>query len=330
MANAKETMAHRYFYAGVALGKSKRYVGQNLSFDRYYAVSYSTTIGITVPARGYTKADPYKAESGICILSFDSMSSYTARDIHAVCSASPFAVVYAPIKWGKTDYDPKDLQQLFVDRLAELAKYLVHAPSREKFIRLMDNRKKIIDTACEKWAKPLRNRRLFSRYEQIAQNLEAYTQTLKKRKRAETARRVAQKQAFLKQYTGASGASYNALLMSTYDDIETANPLKFTAQQRQEARTHLGGYSAYYCWLCGDEVRTNHSIRIPVQEARIALKAWAAGKDMRATRIGDYAVVSYTGDTIQIGCHKLERRNLLALYEVILGTPFPNKSKEET
>ena len=65
-----------------------------------------------------------------------------------------------------------------------------------------------------------------------------------------------------------------------------------------------------------------------MQEARIALKAWAAGKDMRAVRVGNYAIVSYQGETIQIGCHKLTRRNMLALYEVVVGKPFPVKRKE--
>ena len=49
---------------------------------------------------------------------------------------------------------------------------------------------------------------------------------------------------------------------------------------------------------------------------------------MRTARVGGYAVVSYEGDTIQIGCHRLARKNLLALYEVIIGTPFPVKQKE--
>lgn len=329
MRNSKENMAHLYFYEGVANGECKRYSGQTLSFNRDCAVSYSTTVGIVVPRKGYEKANPHLPESGLLILSYDSMSSYTGRDIAAFRSASPFEHAYAIFERGETYYDPKVMRDRLLWRLTELEKDLHHAESRRKFLDLMQNRAEIVSKTCDKWAKPLQSKKLFAKYEKIAADMEGYAKALKNRRRNETAKREARKRAFLKKYAGASGASYNALLMSVYGDIEKENPLGFTAKRRQEAREHLGGQAAYYVWLSGDEVRTNHAIRIPVQEVRIALKAWAAGKDMRCTRVGNYSVVSYQGDTIQIGCHKFTRRNLLALYEVVVGKPFPVLKEQE-
>lgn len=325
----REKMAHDYFYEGVAKGACKKYAGQKLSYNSDCAVSYATTIAITVPRQGYSRADPHCPASGLCLVTFDAMSSFTARHRSAVRSASPFDVVEAPFTYGKTYYGPDEMRKRFVEELERYANDLHHADSRRKFIDLMECRSKIVDMACTKWSKPLKSKKLFAKYERIAADMEGYAKAIKELRRKETAKREARKRAFLKKYAGASGASYNALLMSVYGDIEKENPLELTAKLRQEAREHLGGQDAYYVWLSGEEVRTNHAISIPVQEARIALKAWAAGKDMRCFRVGNYSIVSYEGDTIQIGCHKLTRKNLLALYEVVVGQPFPVR-KEAT
>lgn len=82
------------------------------------------------------------------------------------------------------------------------------------------------------------------------------------------------------------------------------------------------GEGASFVWPVGDSVKTSRSVVLPASEVRVALRAWALGHDMRAFRIGPYAVVKYQGDVIQIGCHRIPRRNLVALYEVMTGKKF--------
>ena len=70
---------------------------------------------------------------------------------------------------------------------------------------------------------------------------------------------------------------------------------------------------------------TSQRVRVPLREAKAAMRAWALGRDMRTFEVGGYKIVVYQGDTIQIGCHKIPRENMLALYEAVMGRPFPEK-----
>lgn len=327
MRGMKDKMAHDYFYEGVDKGAYKKYAGQALSYNRDCAVSYSTTIAITIPRKGYKKADPHKQMSGLCLVTFDSMSSCTAQHRAAVIAASPFDVIHVPFTYGKTYYGADEMRKRFLEELERYAKDITHSESRRKFVDLMTSRSEILAKACEAWAKPLRSKKAFGKFEAIFEGLEAYTAKLKAQRRADSAKKEARKRKFLKQYEGKTGKSYNDLIQSIYDTLDR-NPLNLSVQERHEARDILG-YGSYFCWLSGDTVRTNRSIEIPVQEVRIALKAWAAGKDMRCAQVGNYSVVSYQGDTIQIGCHRFTRRNLLALYEVVVGKPFPTETDKE-
>jgi hypothetical protein len=78
-----------------------------------------------------------------------------------------------------------------------------------------------------------------------------------------------------------------------------------------------------YVWTDGDKIRTSLGVSVSVDEAKVLMKAWAMGKDMRTMKVGWYSILSYTGDVIKIGCHKIPRKNMLALYEVVMGKPFP-------
>lgn len=108
MSKSKDMMAHNYFYEGVADGKGRNRASQSLSFRGNLAVSYSTVIGVVVPARGYEAKDvnPHDPQTGLLILSYHCMSNYTAKDIGALKSASPFAAVRMPMKFGQHDFTP--------------------------------------------------------------------------------------------------------------------------------------------------------------------------------------------------------------------------------
>lgn len=326
MSKSKDMMAHDYFYEGVAEGKARKRSSQRLSFRGNMAVSYSTVIGVVVPAKGYATKDvnPHYPQTGLLILSYHCMSNYTARDIGALKSASPFAAVRMPMKFGQHDFTPGDMQKLLLSSLKSLSEDLNHADSRREFVALMEERQKLISSACESWAKPLMNKRLFAKYEDIARNMGEVAAKMKEKARKVAAEKAACRREFIRKYAGRTGKDYIVLLQSLFDD-QYNNVLGLNQEQRNIGRKLLGGYGQYYCWISGDEIRTNHHATVPLKEARVAMKMWAAGKDLRTVQVGRYSIVSYTGDTIQIGCHKIPRTNMLALYEAVVGKPFPGK-----
>ena len=321
MRNLNERMAHDYFYDGVGRGLSKKYACRELSFRGDTAISYKTAIAVTVPCRGYDRADPTVTDSGLCILSFPKMSSYTGRHIAAIREASPFKHVYAPMTRGRSSYGPRDMRKMFLSELKRLSAILHRAGAAVRFISLMENRRDIVNLATEKWAYQLRSKKLFGKYEKIEEGLHDYVEKLKEKRKKDAAKKARAKREFLKKFSGSTGRELNELYQSVYDD--SCNPLGMSTKKRNEAKAILG-CRHYCCWLTYDEVRTNHGVSIPVKEVRAALKAWVDGKDMHAQKIGRrYTVISYTGDIVKIGCHNFDMRNIIALYEVVMNEPFP-------
>lgn len=338
--HTNNSQAHDFYYRGVDLGEEHYYRGCSLNYSGDEAVSYSTVIAKVIPRRGYKKEDvkTSRASAGLTLLSFYSMSPTTGRHISHVAWASPFERVYVPFKrrsyscYGTGHIHPEDLPGLFRDALAGYAGGLSRRDERYQFTRLVQALKTLIAEAAKEWADPLKKDKTLKKYLKI--DVEKAAEELKAKARKAAARAAKETRALFAKYVrDRKGGEYCEFIRALFE-YGYEGEYKFSERQRDLLKKKLcmdaGGWNGpAYVWLSGDQVRTSRGVCVPVQEARIAMKLWASGKDMRAYKVGSYSVVSYQGGTIQIGCHKIPRENMLALYEAVIGEPFPGPKEAQ-
>lgn len=323
------TEAHDYYYLGVDEGRCKRYSGVELHYDGRTAYSYSTAIARVIPLKGFKDEDvnTMRSSNGLTLLSVDSMSSCTCKHIQALAEASPFHVLRVPFCYGNWYFDPCILRNNYLHDLGRYALHLNHVDERTKFVKLMESRKYLLEQAAEAWAKPLRDRR-FKAFEEIFANLDDWRRNLKKRLAEKAAREEAAAKRLVSRYTrqAKTAQGYLNLMKSIFGWGEDARRMKPETKAALKAAFTKSGES--YVWVAGDEIVTSQHVHVGLKGARVLLKAWAAGKDMRTLKVDQYSIVAYTGKEIQIGCHRIPRENMLALYEVVTGKRFPEQRKE--
>jgi len=323
---SNSTEAHNFYYRGVDHGIAKRYCGCSLSYDGRDAYSYSTIVAKVIPTKHCRKNQISTSDrsSGLTLVSYFSMSSTTGRHISLLTGASPFPVIRVPMERGSKELTPCDLRDNFLETLEGYMDGFNKRETRDRFVYLMQERMKIITLAPDEWAKPLRDMR-FGKFEKI--DITKAAEELKARNRKEASKRAAETKALFAKYVkDRHGADYcefvHALINGWYD----SKKYPFTNEERRMLQRKLDKNAAYI-WTEGDTVVTSRGVRVGVDQAKVLLKAWAAGKDMRGLKIGNYTIVSYTGNTIKIGCHDIPRENMIALYEALIGKPFPEKQE---
>jgi len=333
--HSNASQAHDFYYLGVNEGLSRDYSNCTVSYSGNTAYSYSTAVAKVIPRRGVKPGEVRTSSpsTGITLMSFDPMSATTAQHISKLSSASPFETVRVPMRRGNRDFTPETLAKLFAEELEFYADVLNRAENRAKFADLMSTLRFLRENACEKWAKPLRSRKLFKRFESM--DVDKLAAELKERNRKAAAKAAKEtREIFAKYVKDRHGADYLEFIRALCDRYYDSPKYRFTDEQRAVLRKKVLGCPDYmdrksYVWLNGDKIVTSQNIEIPVREAKVAMHAWAAGKDMRTFQVGGYTILSYQGDTIQIGCHKIPRENMLALYEAVMGKPFPGKTGKE-
>jgi len=328
--HSNRTQAHDFYYYGVDNGASHNYSGCTLNYDGCNALSYSTTVAKVIPAKGVKPKDvnTHRPSSGLTLISMYSMSSTTGRHISYVRSASPFDCVEVPLERGDRDFSPQRLADLFADNLYAYSMGLNLKANRDKFVGLLASLRRIQADACDEWAKPLKKDKRLQKYEGL--DISKACAEIQERNRKAAAKAAAETRRIFAQYVkDRHGSDYCEFIRTLFDRTYYSEKYPFTEEQiallRSKVRGAASGDEPAYVWPAGDEVVTSKGVHVPVAEAKVAMRLWALGKDMRAMPVGRYQIVSYKGDTIQIGCHKIPRENMLALYEAVMGQPFPEK-----
>lgn len=328
MSHSNASQAHDFYYLGVDEGRGKDYSGCTVSYEGNTAYSYSTAVAKVIPRRGVKPGDvrTRNASAGLTLLSFYPMSSTTAQHLSKLESASPFDVVHVPLHRGDRDFTPERLARAFAEELESYAAKLNKAENRLKFMTLLNSLHRLQQDACEKWARPLRSRAL-KKFDKL--DVSKIAEEIKARNRKAAVKAAAETRAvFAKYLKDRCGRDYCDFMRSLFDRRFVSPEYHFTDEQRNLLRKKVcGGADRWlaYVWVADDEIRTSKNVVVPVKEAKVAMRLWAAGKDMRTLQVNGYTIVSYQGDTIQIGCHKIPRENMLALYEAVMGKPFPEK-----
>lgn len=317
MSKGNREVAHDFFYEGVGNGECHHYSGCHIHYDGDECRSYATIVAKVIPTVGHDRANPHEPESGMTLVSYESMSHTTAKHLSYIRSASPFDVVHVPMKYGSGWIDERILPKRFIDELAVHARYLNRADHRRSFVELMESRKSIIANAVAKWAEPLKSPD-FAEFEAIMADLDGYVKALKAKKRSESAKKAASVRKALDSALGKerTSAEYVAFLRETFTGPAMADSVNYAL------RNALSGNGDAYVWIEGENLVTSKGVRVPIREAKVAMSAWASGHDMRRFMVGRYSVIKYEGDVIQIGCHRIPRENMTALYEVLMGKPF--------
>lgn len=310
-------MAHDFYYLGVDTGKSTRCQSPRVTYDGCDAYSYSTLVAKVIPRRGRKRPETADTTSGLTLVSFETMTPSTSKHLGHLRSASPFEIVRVPMKYGCGSLYPEDLRDRFISYLESYSNGLSRRDNRDRFLSLWRSRETLLNKACDEWAKPLRDRK-FGKYAKIAADMAGYAKRLAEENRAKAARQAAEMKRIFAKFARGGAKNYLSFIRDCFDP-EIAG--RFTVEQRAKLREKLNGGNSYV-WVDGDEVRTSQHIRVPVKAVKAALHAWSLGHDMRKWTVDRYSVVKYEGDVIQIGCHRIPRENILALYEVLMGKPF--------
>jgi len=327
--HSNASQAHDFYYHGVDEGLSKDYSGCTVSYEGNTAFSYSTAVAKVIPRKGVKPGDvrTNNASAGLTLLSFNPMSATTAQHLSQLEGASPFDVVHVPLYRGDRDFTPEMLAKRFAEELESYAARLNRAENRLKFMTLLNSLHRLQRDACEKWARPLRGRAL-KKFDKL--DVSKIAEEIKARNRKAATKAAAETRAvFAKYLKDRRGRDYCDFIRSLFDRWFVSPKYHFTDEQRNLLRKKVCGPDGWnglaYVWVADDEIRTSRNVVVPVREAKVAMRLWAAGKDMRKLRVDRYTIVSYQGNTIQIGCHKIPRENMLALYEAVMGKPFPEK-----
>jgi len=318
------SQAHDFYYKGVDLHEEHSYSKCSLSYEQNKAISYSTTVALVIPRKGVrdTEVTTTRPQTGLTLLSYFSMSATTSKHICDLRHASPFEVVELPFERGDRFVTPERLRDLLLKELAYYATCLNQAHNRRHFVCLMDARQKVLNLACETWAKPFRDKR-FKAYEKI--DVSKAAAELQAKHRQEASKRAAEtKRIFATYVKDRRGKDYLEFLRVLFDPDYASADYPLSRDERSLLRAKVGKSDAAYVWIDGDKVVTSRHVKVDLREAHAALMAWGLGKDMRTVKVGYYTILSYTGDTIRIGCHHIPRTNMVALYEAVVGKPFPN------
>ena len=330
--HSNRTQAHDFYYCGVDNGASHDYSGCTLNYEGCNALSYSTTIAKVIPAKGVKPKDgnTHRPASGLTLISMFSMSSTTGRHISYVRSASPFDCVEVPLERGDRDFSPQRLADLFAETLEAYSGGLNRKANRDRFVSLLASLRRIQADACDEWARPLRKDKRLRKYEGL--DISKACAEIQERNRRAAAKAAAEtRRVFAKYVKDRRGSDYCEFIRTLFDRTNYSKKDPFTEEQIALLRNKVRGAASRdepaYVWPDGDEIVTSKGVHVSVAEAKVAMRLWALGKDMRAMPVGRYQIVSYKGDTIQIGCHRIPRENMLALYEAVMGQPFPEKKE---
>lgn len=327
---SNQSMAHDFFYRGVACGETRNLCKCSLHYDGPVVYSYWTVVGRVIPTAGLKDGDvqPRNPSSGILLLSMGRMTSSTGKHLSYIRGASPFRIVEVPMHYGDRSFGPETLKKNMLEALGEAAKDLNHADGRRRFAALKMALNELRSLACKEWAAAARGSE-FRRFDTL--DVDKAMQDLREKRRKDAAKKAAEVRAALKKYRVGED-NYCEFVHTVFGKPYQGHGFEGITDEALSAlsRRFIASGKAYV-WpdVPRDAVATSKGIRIPMQEARIALRAWASGKDMRTYNLHGYTVLSYTGDTIRIGCHEIPRENMLSLYRAVMGRPFPGKSGKE-
>lgn len=306
---------HAFFYQNDGHPSRAESRSASVWYKGNHFYSYSTEIGMIWNKTG----DP------VLFLSHDSLSSTTAKHISALRAACPFRVLCIPFKFDD-DFsygsDERFIRMIISRFELSLRKYnKEHLTSLEnrvsftdwykrfcKFLQCTDgsrfcnqDNREYIDDLME-WV------RYTDDNDAEIRNLRAEkarkTKEANKRKAMAKAERIAKTRNFI---------------------LEAGGLFKYLRTVKGQAHWNeiyevLG--TSYVCWPDVDKdgkdiVKTSAGIKVDADIVCKMLKLWKAGKVKEGMHLACYLITHIGDDYVQVGCHKIVRENIDALYKAL-------------
>ncbi len=318
--HSNATEAHAFYYQGVDGGEAHSYSGCTLSYRGDTAYSYSTAVAKVIPTRKYERPVTGDVGSGLTLVPCYTISATTAKHVSLLREASPFDVVAVPVSRGGRDITPRSVRDGLLAWLESTAKGLNKKGNRQQFHDLLEARGTLLERAGGEWAEAMRDK-AFGKY--TGMDVSEIAREIQARNRVEAAKQAQRtKETYRKYLDGKHGEDYLAVVRAVFDWGCRDKCPGMSEAERGLLQRKLGSTGSAFVWLDEDGVRTSRHVTVPLDAARVAMKAWQSGRDMRAFKVGPYSVVRYEGGEVQIGCHRIPKANMLALFEAVTGRPF--------
>ena len=310
-------IAHEFFYSD--FDSSRNY--NNISYSENLFYSYYTVIGAVVKS---------KTGNNILLVSEDSMSSTTGKDIGNLISACPFSFLRVPMEYGNHYFSLEACIKRIVHNLDCYANSrLSQKANRQGYINSFNQLQYIndyiqdVDSSLIEQYKPLFD--LLNNSDEVKQ-LKA---KLKEKDRQDRIQAEKELQELLTTY------DYFDLIRFVYDNynstIKFDDYSKTKAMQNNVRKALNPNNDLSFVWIENEyTVRTSKNIRMNMDIVKTGLKLWKHNKIKHGYKVDFYTVLEVRKDYIQIGCHKIPTENIQALYEKIYPSkPEPVKELQE-
>ena len=303
---------HAFFYQNEGYPNRAESRSASVSYAGNHFYSYGTEIGMIWNKTG----EP------VLFLSYNSMSNTTAKHINALRAACPFKVLCIPFKFD--DDFSRGLDEHFIRMIISRFELSLRKFNKEHLTSL-ENRCTFTD-----WYKR------FCKFLQYTDGVRFCDQTNWKY--------ICDLMEWIR-YTDEHDAEIRKLRAEKARKTKEANKREAMAKAERDEKTRkfileAGGLfkymrtfknkehmndiydlldTRYICWPDVDTdgksiVRTSAGIKVDANIVGKMLKLWKAGKVKEGMHLACYVITHIGDDYVQVGCHKIVRENIDALY----------------
>ena len=295
MAITNQQIMHEFFYSGFVSDNYPNYKNCGYRGDTFK--SYATAIARCLPD---------KNGEIVCLVSSNTYSTTTAKQLSYLRRACPFTILYVPTEYGIGTIELSDVVYNLFENLDRC--YQLDTGKKPNRLAIIDNYNQIQGilshfniTLTEEQEEKLSVYRLF------VDSVQVYEGVLAERRAKRLEERTAKALEMLNS---------DNLLDVVESIYSPKSPLTYA--QRAERRNQLNpDRSLSFVWVDGDTYRTSQGVTVSKREGDLLLKLFAAGKLRHGHHIDRYTVLSVCDAFVQIGCHKIPARNLSELAAIL-------------
>ncbi len=299
MTITNQELIHEYFYSGFTSSNYPNY--KNCGYHGDTFKSYATAIARVLPDKNGER---------VCLLSSNTYSTTTAKQLSYVRRACPFTILDVPTRYA---HDTITLTGVITDLFKDLAIYHERSTNRKEnrvgFMTAYDQLQAVLSHfAVYLTADQLEK---LDTYRHFYNSVSDYEKELEERRNARRQERLE------KQVAKAQEIMNSDNLLDIVKGIYAKNsPLSYT--QKNDLRQALNpDHTLSFVWVDGDTYRTSQGVTVSKREGDLLLKLFAAGKLHHGHKIDRYTVLTVDTNFVKIGCHKIPARNLQELAKAL-------------
>lgn len=306
---------HAFFYQNEGYPNRAESRSASVSYAGNHFYSYSTEIGMIWNKTG----DP------VLFLSYDSLSNTTAKHISALRAACPFKVLCIPFKFDDDFSHSSDEHfiRMIISRFERSLRkfnkeHLTALENRASFTGWYKRFCSFVHfTDGSRFCNQVNWKYIYELMEWVRYTDENDSEIRKLR--AEKARKTKEANKRKAMAKAERIAKTRKLILEAGGLFKYARTVKTNAQWN-EVYEVLD--TNYVCWPDVDKdgkdiIRTSAGIKVDANIVCKMLKLWKAGKVKEGMHLACYLITHIGDDYVQVGCHKIVRENIDALYKAL-------------